>query len=531
MVPGKYQIVETKAPTGYKVDDKSREFTVEKKDDGIIPPINLGDWENKRLNYKGSAKLLKTDSKGNPLAGAEFKVVDRDDNIVKSGLTSDANGVVLATSLAPGKYEFVETKAPEGYVINSAPVSFTINEEAKEDPAAVVTECELINYKGSAQLVKTDSKGNPLAGAEFKLVDKDDKTVRENLVSSESGIVFVSDLAPGKYEFVETKAPTGYVLNTAPASFTIDESAQGEPAVTEAKLVNYKGSAQLVKTDSKGNPLAGAEFKVVDNEGKTVQKNLVSSDKGIVFVTDLTPGKYQFIETKAPTGYVINSTPTDFTISESAEGEPTVVEAKLVNYKGSAQLVKTDSNGKPLAGAEFKVVDADGKTVLDKLVSSDKGIVAVTDLAPGKYQFVETKAPKGYYLNSKPVDFTIDKEAAGEPGLVKAGNLVNMEIKNDTPEWPSNPETPSAPDEPDSPDNPEKPSIPTDPGKPSIPDNPTTAKTVYDKRYNKKTRHDTGQKLPKTNYQNTLWLTILGLVILMLVAVIIYRNKKADQAE
>ncbi|MCO6529813.1 LPXTG cell wall anchor domain-containing protein, partial [Lactobacillus sp.] len=77
----------------------------------------------------------------------------------------------------------------------------------------------------------------------------------------------------------------------------------------------------------------------------------------------------------------------------------------------------------------------------------------------------------------------------------------------------------------------EKPSIPTDPGKPSIPDNPTTAKTVYDKRYNKKPRHDTGQKLPKTNYQNTLWLTILGLVILMLVAVIIYRNKKADQAE
>ncbi|MBC6361691.1 SpaA isopeptide-forming pilin-related protein [Lactobacillus apis] len=531
LVPGKYQIVETKAPTGYKLDDKPREFTVEKKDDGIIPPINLGDWENKRLNYKGSAKLLKTDNKGNPLAGAEFKVVDRDDNIVKSGLTSDANGVVLATSLAPGKYEFIETKAPEGYVINAEPVSFTISEEAKEDPAAVVTECELINYKGSAQLVKTDSKGNPLAGAEFKLVNKDGETVRENLVSSDTGIVFVSDLAPGKYEFVETKAPSGYVLNSTPAGFTIAETAQGEPAVVEAKLVNYKGSAQLIKTDSKGNPLAGAEFKVVNKDGEIVQENLVSSDKGIVFVTDLTPGKYQFIETKAPTGYVINSTPTDFTISESAEGEPTVVEAKLVNYKGSAQLVKTDSNGKPLAGAEFKVVDADGKTVLDKLVSSDKGIVSVTDLAPGKYQFIETKAPKGYYLNSKPVDFTIDKEAAGEPGLVKAGNLVNMEIKNDTPEWPSNPETPSAPDEPDSPDNPEKPGIPTDPGKPSIPDNPTTAKTVYDKRYNKKPRHDTGQKLPKTNYQNTLWLTILGLVILMLVAVIIYRNKKADQAE
>ncbi|MCT6891365.1 MAG: SpaA isopeptide-forming pilin-related protein, partial [Lactobacillus sp.] len=523
LAPGKYEFVETKAPSGYVLNDAPTSFTIDESSLGKPKVV-----EAKLVNYKGSAQLLKTDSKGNPLAGAEFKVVDADGKTVQENLLSSDKGIVFVSDLAPGKYQFIETKAPTGYVLNSTPTEFTISDSAQGETSVV--EVKLVNYKGSAQLVKIDSKGNPLAGAEFKVVDKDDNIVKSGLTSDANGTILVTDLAPGKYEFVETKAPSGYVLNSTPAGFTIAETAQGEPAVVEAKLVNYKGSAQLIKTDSKGNPLAGAEFKVVDADGKTVQENLVSSNEGIVFVSDLAPGKYQFVETKAPTGYILNSTPTEFTISESAQGEHAVVKTKLVNYKGSAQLVKTDSNGKPIAGAEFKVVDAAGKTVKDKLVSSDKGIVAVTDLAPGKYQFIETRAPKGYYLNSKAVDFTIDKEAAGEPRLVEAGSLVNLEIKNDTPEWPSKPsdsETPGTPDESDN------------PGKPSRPATPTTSKTMYDKRYNKKGSKKVihskdkskGEKLPKTNYQSTILLTVLGLIILMLVVLVIYRNNKMDNDE
>lgn len=48
--------------------------------------------------------------------------------------------------------------------------------------------------------------------------------------------------------------------------------------------MNYQESAQLVKTDSKENPLPGAKFKLIDKEGKTVIQNLVSDDKGVVLV-------------------------------------------------------------------------------------------------------------------------------------------------------------------------------------------------------------------------------------------------------
>ncbi|MDI5791581.1 SpaA isopeptide-forming pilin-related protein [Bacillus licheniformis] len=34
-------------------------------------------------------------------------------------MVSDRNGTVTASGLAPGRYAFVETKAPDGFVLNS----------------------------------------------------------------------------------------------------------------------------------------------------------------------------------------------------------------------------------------------------------------------------------------------------------------------------------------------------------------------------------------------------------------------------
>ncbi|WP_220722066.1 prealbumin-like fold domain-containing protein, partial [Brochothrix thermosphacta] len=75
--------------------------------------------------------------------------------------------------------------------------------------------------------------------------------------------------------------------------------------------------------------------------------------------------------------------------------------------------------------AEFKVIDAEGKTVIEKLVSNETGEVTATELAPGDYQFVETKAPTGYILNTDPVEFTIEAEQAAMPKVVNAGELAN----------------------------------------------------------------------------------------------------------
>uniref|UniRef100_UPI0015E71CE7 MSCRAMM family protein n=2 Tax=Brochothrix thermosphacta TaxID=2756 RepID=UPI0015E71CE7 len=363
------------------------------------------------VNYKGSAVLTKVDADGKVLENAEFKVIDAEGKTVIEKLVSNEAGEVTAPELAPGTYQFIETKAPTGYILNTDTVEFTIEAEQAAMPK-VVNAGELANYKGSAVLTKVDVDGKVLENAEFKVIDAEGKTVIEKLVSNETGEVTAPELAPGTYQFIETKAPTGYVLNTDTVEFTIEAEQAAMPKVVNAgELANYKASAVLTKVDVDGKVLENAEFKVIDAEGKTVIEKLVSNEAGEVTAPELAPGTYQFVETKAPTGYILNTEPVEFTIEAEQAAMPKVVNAsEFVNYKGSAVLTKVDVDGKVLENAEFKVINAEGKTVIEKLVSNEAGEVTAPELAPGTYQFVETKAPTGYVLNTDTVEFTIEAE-------------------------------------------------------------------------------------------------------------------------
>ncbi|MDU6580290.1 MAG: SpaA isopeptide-forming pilin-related protein [Lactococcus lactis] len=437
LTPGKYSLVETKAPAGYILDPTPIDFELKANEEGIIPDINL-----EKVNYQGSAQLIKHNSNGQALSGAIFKVIDKDGNTIQTNLSSDKDGKVTATGLAPGEYSFVETKAPTGYILNTIPVHFTISAEEEGQPQMVIASDNFINYQGSAELIKQDNEGQPLSGAVFKIVDKAGKTIQANLTSGKDGKVVVDGLAPGEYSFVETQAPTGYILNTIPVHFTILAEEEGQPSLIIASdnFVNYQCSAQLIKKDSEGQPLAGAIFKVVDKNGKTVKEGLTSDKDGKVSIDDLAPGEYSFVETQAPTGYILNTIPTPFTILAESEGQPQLVVASdnFINYQGSAELIKHDSKGQALEGAIFKVIDADGKTVKENLTSDKNGKVSIDGLAPGDYSFVETQAPSGYILNTTPANFTISSEEEGEQKVVIASdNFINYQgsaelIKHDS---------------------------------------------------------------------------------------------------
>lgn len=172
-------------------------------------------------------------------------------------------------------------------------------------------------------------------------------------------------------------------------------------------------------------------FKVIDETGQTVagQANLMSDKQGKVIAKNLAPGTYRFVETQAPTGYLLNETPSaSFTIAKDNQGKPAtvVLKAPFINYQGAAKLVKIDQQKNALAGAEFKVTDAEtGQTVARSLRSDNQGLVQVNHLQPGKYTFVETKAPDGYQLSKQAVAFTIAATAKDKPELVDAGTFVN----------------------------------------------------------------------------------------------------------
>ncbi|MCP1458127.1 SpaA isopeptide-forming pilin-related protein [Bacillus amyloliquefaciens] len=404
LAPGHYAFIETKAPDGYVLNTEKVEFTISESAEGKPESTDAGT----AINYKGSVRLTKEDAEGRNLEGAVFKIVDHDGKTIKEDLVSDKDGKVETSGLAPGHYAFIETKAPNGYVLNTEKVEFTISESAEGKPESTDAGTA-VNYKGSVRLTKVDAEGKKLEGAVFKIVDRDGKTVKEDLVSDKDGKVETSGLAPGYYAFIETKAPDGYVLNTEKKEFTISETAEGKPESTDAgTAVNYKGSVQLIKKDQDGNVLDGAVFKIIDSDGKTVRDDLMTKEGGKIDA-GLAPGNYQFVETKAPDGYLLSTTPVPFTIKAENSGKPNQAALTAVNIKNSVVLTKLDQGDKRkvLQGAKFNLTDANGKVLTEGLTTDEHGQIIVRGLKAGEYQFIETKAPELYSLDQTPISFKI----------------------------------------------------------------------------------------------------------------------------
>ncbi|EMX5414518.1 collagen binding domain-containing protein [Listeria innocua] len=398
---GKYKLVETEAPTGYTISDEykdGKEITITAD---VATSVTIENTEQ-----TGSAVLQKEDSvTKDAISGAEFELQTADGTKVSENFVTDADGKIEVNDLAPGDYQFVETKAPTGYVLDATPSEFTI--EFNQDKAAVVTK-ENTAKAGSVVLTKQDSATKAaLSDAEFELQTATGTKVKDNLTTNASGEIEVADLAPGDYKFVETKAPTGYELDATPVTFTIEFNQATAVKVTKENVAKT-GSVVLTKLDSKSKSnLAGAEFELQTKLGVSLKDKVVTEANGQLQIDNLAPGDYQLVETKAPTGYELDATPVEFTIEFNQKDAVQVTKTNKMST-GSVVLTKTDGQTKaPLADATFKLVDADNN-VTENLTTDASGKLEITNLAPGDYQLIETKAPKGYELDTVPVDVKID---------------------------------------------------------------------------------------------------------------------------
>ncbi|MES9714279.1 SpaA isopeptide-forming pilin-related protein [Bacillus velezensis] len=500
LAPGHYAFIETKAPNGYVLNTEKVEFTISETAEGKPESTDAGT----AVNYKGSVRLTKEDAEGKKLEGAVFKIVDSDGKTVKEDLVSDKDGKVETSGLAPGHYAFIETKAPDGYVLNTEKKEFTISEtaEGKPKPSDAGT---AVNYKGSVQLIKKDQDGNVLDGAVFKIIDSDGKTVRDDLMTKEGGKIDAGGLAPGNYQFVETKAPDGYLLSTTPVPFTIKAENSGKPNQAALTAVNIKNSVVLTKLDQgdKRKVLQGAKFNLTDANGKVLTEGLTTDEHGQIIVRGLKAGEYQFIETKAPELYSLDQTPISFKITNT-DIKPVEISAENTLTPGDVTLTKVDHDdkNKVLEGAEFKITDSAGHPVNTGgskerpavWKTDQKGRFTVKGLAPGQYRFIETKAPDGYQLNEKPIEFTIEK------GQLKAVEVVvsNKKLKNPAP----GKDTP----------------------------NHQTNQGGHHPDTNGKTNHsDTGKNLPKTGDTDGMMPVTAGILLLLAggAAAVVSRKKKA----
>ena len=409
LLPGDYQLVETATVFGYDLDATPIPFTIEKAE--TMADVKTVEVTAENELTTGSVELSKTDldNEGLPLAGVTFSLQDATGKVLQADLVTDENGKIIVDDLKPGDYQFVETATLFGYDLDATPIPFTIVLGPTE---TVMVEAENELTTGSVELIKVDRDNGKitLENVVFELRNAEGKLLQSELTTDKDGRILVSDLKPGDYQFIETKAPFGYDLDATPILFTI-EKGQIETIIKTATNELTTGSVSLIKVDKldPSHKLMGAEFSVTNEAGAVLFEGLKTDKDGKLMVENLKPGNYFFVETKAPQHYQLDKTPLAFTIVKGQEMTLTVM-AKNDLITGGVVLTKVDAakNDKVLAGAHFELQDSNGKVIRTDLVTDKDGKIWVNDLLPGDYQFVETQAPKGYERNTKPVTFTID---------------------------------------------------------------------------------------------------------------------------
>ena len=301
----------------------------------------------------------------------------------------------------------------------------------------------------------------------------------ENGIYSSGNILRYTTENQGKFKIAETKAPQGYMLENWTKEFTISGFSQslvsfvGENACLNTQLWIR---LRILKKDAEtGKAAAGAVFRVyqwskkagtyVDMETKFQSNETGEAISHVLYSDADNLGKFQIQEIQAPGNYFgdykdgkkenglktyevqINSQNTGQTITLSNTENKTdfvnVPQKAKIRVKKQGEVLsgaKSDENGtvfsyekQPLAGAEYEILaaediyKADGVTlafkkgaVADRMITNTEGEAVSSLLNLGKYNVVETKAPKGYVLGKT------TEELSKTVALTYRGQEVNV---------------------------------------------------------------------------------------------------------
>ncbi|MEQ6009739.1 SpaA isopeptide-forming pilin-related protein, partial [Enterococcus faecalis] len=420
--PDQYELIEVKAPPGYKLDATPVSFEIKS---GQTQTIRLKK-ENTRLENQLKVEKVDENNEAKRLAGAEFSLYDQKNNLIEKGVTNE-NGELLFSNLSPdGEYYLVETKAPNGYELDDTkhPISFagkadyTLTYRVKNKQQVQI---------GSIKIVKQDKDSKKrLTGAEFQW--KDTVTGKTGTVTvGTDGTVTIPNLSVNRtYEITETKAPTGYVLDKTVHKVTLTTAQANKVVTVIIENTAQKGSLAIIKVDKDSRKrLAGAEFKWRDTV--TGKEGTVVADKnGQALITDLPVNRvYEITEIKAPNGYILNNKTYRVTLTTNFADKIGYYTIENTAQEGSLAIIKVDKDSrKRLAGAEFKwrdtVTGKEGTVVADK-----NGQALITNLPVNRvYEITEIKAPNGYILNNKTYRVTLTTNFADKIGYYTIENVA-----------------------------------------------------------------------------------------------------------
>ena len=450
---GVYAVKETNAPS--QVVSKTANFLVS------VPMTNKAgdDWLYDIKAYPKNAtvyagiNLVKTGTtikangtteKAN-LAGVTFALQSRPTGSESSvawtdvkTYTTDSNGSINVTGLAPNDYRFIETDLGEnnGYILNGKSYEFTVQNNGKiKVGSAVATESAIITADNEKpDLKKEVKKGDGYANAaDASIGDMVEWKVSASVPSNVDQLkkYSITDTMSDALTWVDDKAEIKltYKSNKVEVpSLTLTEGETGDYKLTKPANDTAGGSWTIEFTEAGKTKLKANNISSIEVTFKTkLNKNANIGSAG-----NLNDAQLDYSNAIYPIGDPTN--PND----SKTPGEDHIKDQAIV-YSFSIDVTKVDGNNNEtkLSGVQFDLYRYTGKetnpteeqlkqnatAIKTNLTTGTDGKITengLKGLENGRYFLVETKAAGGYNLLKAPVEVNLN---------------VDYEVKKTTDKW------------------------------------------------------------------------------------------------
>ena len=333
---------------------------------------------------------LRCEVTGQPVQGGEFRVTNSAGNVVGNAngiFFTNLQGETTIPNLGVDSYVVTQINAPDGFRLGGQNSQTIFIQRPAETYALNFT-----NEPYSGLIIQNldGYNGDPLPGVRFRIDrigDSGNVLIGEH-VTDNNGRIELTGLL-GSFNITQLDVPNGWEFDAQPTR--IAHVNTGAPTLVTFHSPRM-GSLEITLTDEDGNPLSGGRFEVRRQNGQFVGE-FVTPASGMVSIPNLGSGWFTVEQTAAPQGFVMTDTGRSVEVAAN-----TVARTGFVNARQPSLIIeKVDTEGNPLAGAEFEVRRLNGELV-HRVVTNSGGTAVIDVLAPGAYTITETRAPDGFAI-------------------------------------------------------------------------------------------------------------------------------------
>jgi len=382
--PNKYTVKQISVKDGYLTVERVRTVEVTTGENTTVK------FEN-TPNYSLIIQLVDAEDATIGLEGAKFLI-----ELVGGDFTTEvvtgADGVATAGALPDGTYLVHQETVSDGYIL---PITYqwaTVNTGSN-------TIVHFTNERISGLVIQALEEGTHrgIPGAVFEIYAENGKLVATK-TSDSAGLVAIDTLSSQNYLIKQIAVPDGYTARTKTQTASVTTY---DPTIVTF-YHTIESSLTINLTDAlTGDKLKGGEYRVTTESGEYVG-DYTTNGAGQIVIPSMGANVYVVTMTKAPSGYVIDSTPYRVTVKD---GTPSVLDLEVEAITGLRIINTCEQNGRPIAGNVFKITKYDG-TLVGNYTTNSAGIINVT-LEPGAYTVYQTYVANGYVKNETVWNITV----------------------------------------------------------------------------------------------------------------------------